>query len=119
MIDYQVIHTIRFSKGQPDLETLVRLFLSALPSRSGKFLWLRKYFRVYFTADQEAVLGSNLRNMEIRLYFIQSREIPGHVFLILVLYNLNWKGSLQSLYLRPFLLIILWIALRLMKIRHS
>jgi hypothetical protein len=119
MIDYQVMHTIRFSKGQPDLETLVRLFLSALPGRSGKFLWLRKYFRVYIMADREAVLGSNLRNLEIRLCFIQSRKISDYIFLILVLYNLNWKGSLQSLYLRPFLLIILWRALRHMKIRHS
>jgi hypothetical protein len=119
MIDYQVMHTIKFSKGQPDLEALVRLFLSALPCRSGKFLSLRKYFGLYFAADQEAVLGSNLRNMEIRLYFLQSKEIPGHVFLILVLYNLNWKGSLQSLYLRPFLLFALWAVLRLMKIRHS
>jgi hypothetical protein len=119
MIDYQVMHRIKFSKGQPDLKAVVRLFLSELPGCSGKFLSLHKYFGLYFTADQEAVLGSNLRNMEIRLYFIIPREIPGHIFLILVLYNLNWKGSLQSLYLRPFLLIIIWTALRLMKIRHS
>ncbi len=118
MFDYQITHTIKFSKGQPDLDSLVRLFLATLANRSGKILRLRKYFRLYFTTNEEAVLGSNHRNLEIRLYFIRRKEISCEVFLILVLSDLNWKGSLQSLYLRPFLLLILWSALLIMKRSH-
>ena len=118
MLNYQIVHTFKWSKGQPDPERLVRLFLDTLASRFGIFgLW--KYFGMYLIEKEEAVLGSNHRNFEIRLYFIRRRESSGNVFLILALYHLNWMGILQSMYLRPFLLIILWLALRLMRDRST
>jgi len=119
MFDHQVVYTIRRPKAQPDLEPLVRLFLNALPACSGKFINTQKYFNLYFMEKDETVLGSNLKNFEIRLYFIRSIKLSVNVFIIFELNNLNLLGILQSLYLYPLFLFVLRRTLRSLNIRVS
>ncbi len=116
MFDHQVVYTIRKTKAQPDLESLVRLFLNALPACSWKFIDVHKYFSLYYMEKDETVLGSNLRNLEIRLYFIHGKKLSANIFMIFTLNNLNITGLLQSLYLYPLLLITLRCTLRTMNI---
>lgn len=115
MFDYQIIHNIKSSSEQPDLDSLVRLFLHILSRPIMNTLNPAKFFKLLLSTDGEQVLGSTLRNTEVRLYFICHRETSREIFIILVINHLNWKGSLQTIYLRPFFLLILWSALKKLK----
>ena len=115
MFDGQNVYTFKSLNGQPDLETLVRLFLDTISNRAGKKLNSAKYFGTLFTSNDECVLGSNQRNFEVRLYFLNRRETSGELFIIFILNNLNWIGGLKSLYLIPSLKIILWFTLRILR----
>ena len=118
MFNNQEYENTKMLKERPDLERRVRMFLDTPSHPVIKKYILAKYFKVLFSAEQECVLGSNLRNIEIRLYFINRRETTAQMFVIFVMNKLNWKGSLQSSYLHPFLLIILWFVLRIWKKTH-
>ena len=109
------MHPINLPKGQPDLDTLVRLFISALNKRPANYFKIRKYFRIFLKSEDEAVLGSNRRNLEIRLYVMRHKNISNEIFFVLALYKLNWLGYLQSVYLHPLLKILLWSMLRTIK----
>jgi len=115
MFDYQIIHNIKLSQEQPDLDSMVRLFLDTFSQSVVNIFNPAKYFKLLLSKDGEQVLGSTLRNIEVRLYFICHMETAVEIFIILVMNNLNWKGSLQSIYLRPFFLLTLWFALRKLK----
>ena len=114
MFDYQIVHNLKMLQEQPDLDSMVRLFLDSF-SRSVSIFNPAKFFKVLLSSDGEQVLGSTLRNIEVRLYFICHRQTSGEIFVILVMNSLNWKGSLQTLYLSPFIILTTWLALRKLK----
>ena len=117
MFDYQVIHSLKLSKKQPDLETLVRLFLDTFSKPAGKFINPAVYFRILLSTDDEIIIGSNHRDFEVRLYFVLHMESPGEVFIIFIMNSLNWMGGLKSIYLRPFFKIIIRAILRVLRKR--
>ena len=117
MFDYQVIHTIKLSKKQPDLEILVRLFLDTFSKPAAKFINPSVYFRVLLSTNDEIIIGSNHRDFEVRLYFLLHKESSGEVFIIFFMNTLNWMGGLKSIYLRPFLKIIIRVILRVLRKR--
>jgi hypothetical protein len=119
MFDYQVIHTIKLTMEQPDLETLVRLFLDSFSKPAGKFVNPSAYFRVLLSTSDEIVIGSNHRNFEVRLYFMLHKESSGEVFIIFIMNSLNWIGGLKSIYFRPFLKIIIRTMLRELRKHYS
>ena len=119
MLDFQKTYTIRCLNQQPDLDELVRLFLNNLTSRSCGIFNLKKYFSVYLTTCDEAVIGSNNLNFEIRIYFFRRREHSSSIFLILTFNHLNWLGCLQSLYLRPLIFFGTRSTLRILEIHMS
>ena len=88
MFEFQSTRTIKWRGEEPDLEYLVRLFIESVPPGFKKFFDEHKYFRILYTDRNEAVLGSNLKNLEVRLYLFRREDASGAVFLILVLHNL-------------------------------
>ena len=117
MFDYQVIHSIKLSNERPDLETLVRLFLATFSKPAGKFINPATYFRTLLSANDEIIIGSNHRNFEVRLYFMRHKESSREVFIIFIMNSLNWVGGLKSIYLFPFLRIIILAVLRVLRKR--
>ncbi len=113
MLDFQKTYTITCVNQQPDLDSLVRLFLNNLARRSLGIFNLKKYFSVYLTTCDEAVIGSNNLNFEIRIYFFRRREHTSSIFLIFAFNHLNWLGGLQSLYLRPLIFLGIRSTLRI------
>jgi hypothetical protein len=114
MFDYQVFRIIKWPHRQPDLAAVVRLFLNSIPSWLIRLADSHKYFRIYSLARNEAVLGSNNKNFEIRLYFNRCEELSKRIFLCFAIYPLNGIGYLQSIYLRMVFLIILQLSLKSM-----
>lgn len=117
MFDHQVLYAVRWPLEQPDLESMVRLFLSFLPMRFRRILDLNQYFRIYLIAKDDAVLGTDRHNIEIRLYFIRRRQLSDNIFLLLTINHLNPAGFVQSFCIRPLLSCIIGITLR--RIRRS
>ena len=116
MFNQQAFYTVRWPWEQPDLESMVRLFLGFLPLRFRRILDLSQYFRIYLIAKDDAVLGTDQHNIEIRLYFIRRRQLSDNIFLLLTINHLNPAGFVQSFCIRPILSCIIRITLR--RIRH-
>lgn len=115
VFDFQLFHIINYPQKQPDLETVVWLFLKSIPSWLGIFLNIQKFFNIYYIMTDEAVLGFNNKNFEFRIFFYKIVELPGCIILCFAISYQNKRGYLQSLYFRLLFFPLLHLITRSMK----
>lgn len=112
IFDYQIFRILKWSKEQPDLEKVVRLLLSAFPYRP---INIRKLLKSFYTKENEALLGNNGRNFEIRLFLYKTRELPDSTIICLAISYQNLLGYFQSLLFRFIFYPLLLISFRTMR----
>jgi hypothetical protein len=106
IFDYQVFRMLKWSKKQPDLDKVVRLLLTSFPYRP---INIRKFLNIFYSKENEALLGNNGKNFEIRLFLYKIHEIPDITIICLAISYQNILGYFQSLLFRfifyPLLLV--------------
>jgi uncharacterized membrane protein len=105
--DYQMFRIIKCHQKQPVIELVFRLFLISIPSYFSRLFDIQRYFVNFYSSKNEAILGSNQKNFEIRLYLYRHNEIPGIIILCFAISYSNLIGHLQSLFFRLLLFLFL------------
>jgi hypothetical protein len=109
IFDYQTFHILEWFKKQPDLETMVRLFLDSLPYRPLK---IYRYFHTFYLRENEALLGTNRKNLEIRVFFYKTEKLPNSIIIRFAVSHLNPVGYLQSILFRILFFFLLQFTAR-------
>jgi len=114
IFDNLTAHTLRWPCKQPDLRTVIRLFLNAVPAWFRRLSDLQKHLRIYSVSDKTAILGADYKNLEFRLCLIRCEKFSADLIIILAGSYLNPSGFFQSLLTRPLLLVALSSTLKTM-----